>query len=268
MFYCPYKSKPAHLGPGNMDRRNAVTVMSRRSLINTSIGLAATATLARPYIANAQAKTATVWWIQGFAHEEDIAFKKLVDGYQKASGNKIDYSIIPYAPMRQKIVSAVTSGTVPDLFQNSPTEISALYAWDDKLLDVSDVIETQRAEYTEAALSSAFSYNSATKKRGYYLVPYTTAALPNHIWRPLVEKAGFTMEDIPTTWDAYYDFFKEVQKKLRAKGERKVYGLGFQVTTNGNDPNNVFNYFLVAYGGQNLVSPDGKLHLEDPQVKE
>ena len=95
--------------------------MTRRSLINSSIGLAAGATLARPYIANAQAKTATVWWIQGFAHEEDIAFKKVVEDYQKASGNKIDYSIIPYAPMRQKIVSAITSGAVPDLFQNSPT---------------------------------------------------------------------------------------------------------------------------------------------------
>ena len=44
-----------------MDRRNAMIAMSRRSLISTSIGLAATATLVRPYIANAQAKTATVW---------------------------------------------------------------------------------------------------------------------------------------------------------------------------------------------------------------
>ena len=121
------------------------------------------ATLARPYIANAQAKTATVWWIQGFAHEEDIAFKKIVEDYQKASGNKIDYSIIPYAPMRQKIVSAITSGVVPDLFQNSPTEVNALYAWDDKLVDVSDVIETQKKDYTEAALASAYSYNNVEK---------------------------------------------------------------------------------------------------------
>jgi multiple sugar transport system substrate-binding protein len=59
-----------------------------------------------------------------------------------------------------------------------------------------------------------------------------------------------------------------VQKKLRAQGERRVYGLGFQVTTNGNDPNNVFNYFLIAYGGAGLVSKDGKLHLDDPQVRE
>jgi hypothetical protein len=27
-----------------------------------------------------------------------------------------------------------------------------------------------------------------------------------------VEKAGYKIEDIPKTWDAYYGFFKEVQK--------------------------------------------------------
>src|SRR3954470_18937430 len=146
-------------------RKNAMTRMTRRSLINSSIGLAAASTLARPYIASAQAKTAVVWWIQGFAHEEDISFKKLVEDYQKASGNKIDYSIVPYAPMRQKIVSAITSGVVPDLFQNSPQEVHALYAWDDKLVDVSDVIETQKKDYTEAALATAYTYNNEKKAR-------------------------------------------------------------------------------------------------------
>src|SRR4051812_19969360 len=241
---------------------------TRRSLISRSIGLAAAATLARPYIANAQAKTATVWWIQGFAHEEDLASKKVFEDYQKSSGNKLDYSIIPYAPMRQKIVSAITSGAVPDVFQNSPQEINALYAWDDKLLDISDVVETQKNNYTEAALATAYSYNSVKKERGYYLAPYTTSALPNHIWKSLVEKAGYTMEDIPKTWDAYYNFFKDVQKSLRDKGQRRVYGLGFQVTTNGNDPNNVFNYFLSAYGGSGLVDKNGRLNIDDPQVKE
>ena len=48
---------------------------------------------------------------------------------------------------------------------------------------------------------------------------YRRRCRPNHIWRPLVEKAGYKMEDIPKTWDAFYDFFKEVQKKLRAQGD-------------------------------------------------
>ena len=70
--------------------------LTRRSLLQRSAGLAAGAVLARPYIANAAAKTATVWWVQGFAHEEDIAFQNMVADYEKASGNKIEYSIVPF----------------------------------------------------------------------------------------------------------------------------------------------------------------------------
>jgi multiple sugar transport system substrate-binding protein len=90
--------------------------VTRRSLLRSSLGLAAAAAVARPWIASAAATTATVWWVQGFAEDEDVAFKKLVADYEKASGNKFDYSIVPYAPLRQKIVSAVTSGEVPDIF--------------------------------------------------------------------------------------------------------------------------------------------------------
>ena len=242
--------------------------VSRRSVLHSSVGLAALGSLARPFIANAAASTAEVWWPQGFVPEEDVAIKKIVADYEKASGNTIDLSIMPFAPQRQKIVSAVTSGVVPDIFVNNPGEIVALYAWDDKLVDVSDIVETQREEFTETALLNVNCYNNVEKKRSFYGVPLTIDVLPNHIWQPLVEKAGFKMEDIPKTWDAFYDFFKEVQKKLRAQGVRNVYGLGLNVTTNGVDPNNVFNYFLIAYGGEGIVTKDGKLHLDDPKVKE
>jgi len=245
-----------------------MTILSRRSVLRASLAAAAAGTLARPYLANGAAATATVWWIQGFAQEEDISFKKIVADYEKASGNTIDYTIAPYAPMRQKIVSAMTSGVVPDLFQNTPVEIIALYAWEDKLVDVSDVVETQREEYTETALLTARCYNNVEKKRSFYGVPYTVGSGMNHIWRPLVEKAGYTMEDIPKTWDAFYDFFKEVQKKLRAQGMRNIYAIGFQLNTTGNDSNARINDFLIAYGGQDIVTKDGKLHLDDPKVRE
>jgi multiple sugar transport system substrate-binding protein len=245
-----------------------MAILTRRAVLRGSLGLAGAATLARPYIASAAATTATVWWVQGFAPEEDVSIKKIFADYEKASGNTIDYSIIPYAPERQKIVSAITSGIVPDLFQNNPAEIIALYAWEDKLVDVTDVIETQKSQYNETALLTAHCYNSAEKRRSFYGVPYTCAVRPNHIWRPLVEKAGYTMEDLPKTWDAFYDFFKDVQKKLRAQGERKVYGLGFQMNTTGNDCNALFDYFLIAHGAQDIVTKDGQLHLDDPKVRE
>jgi len=242
--------------------------LSRRSLLRGSVGLIAAGTLARPYIAKAAATTATVWWTQGFAQEEDVSFKKLIADYETASGNAIEYSIVPYAPLRQKIISAITSGEVPDLFQNTPGETIAIHAWDDKLVDVTDVVDTQKEEYSDTAVLSAYCYNSVEKKRSYYGVPYNQGAFTNHIWSSLVEKAGYKMEDIPKNWDAFYDFFKGVQRKLREQGMRNVYAMGFQLTTNGGDPNAFFNQFLVAYGGQNIVTKDGKLHLDDPEVKE
>jgi hypothetical protein len=48
--------------------------LTRRSLLRNSFGVLAGGTLARPYIANAAAKSATAWWVQGFAQEEDVAF--------------------------------------------------------------------------------------------------------------------------------------------------------------------------------------------------
>src|SRR5437867_12081681 len=78
--------------------------LTRRSVLRGSVGLATAGALARPHLANAAATTAELWWVQGFAQEEDVAFKKLLADYEKASGNSIDYSIIPFAPMRQKAI--------------------------------------------------------------------------------------------------------------------------------------------------------------------
>jgi multiple sugar transport system substrate-binding protein len=245
-----------------------MTAPTRRSVVRGSLSLAAAGMLARPYVANAAASTAVVWWVQGFAQEEDVAFKKVVAEYEKASGNTIDYSLIPYAPHRQKVISAITSGDVPDVTVANQPEIVAMYAWQDKLVDVGDVVATQAALYSQTALLSANCYNSITKKRDYYGVPYTGATLPFHVWNSLVEKAGFKLADAPKTWDAFWDYFKPMQAILRAQGMRNVYSLGLQVTTNGVDPNNVFHYFLAAYGGQDIVTKDGKLRVRDAKVKQ
>src|SRR5260370_19615718 len=131
----------------------------RRSLIHGSVGLLAAGTIARPYIANAAATTAEVWWAQGFAQEEDISIKKIVADYEKASGITIDLNIAPFAPQRQKIVAAIQTGIVPDLFPNNPGEIIALFAWDDKLVDGTDIAETHKEEDTETAPLAQYCYN-------------------------------------------------------------------------------------------------------------
>ena len=70
--------------------------MSRRSAICGSLSVVAATPLARPYIANAQAKTAIYWAGQGFIPQEDAAMRTVCEDYMKASGNKLDYSLMPF----------------------------------------------------------------------------------------------------------------------------------------------------------------------------
>jgi multiple sugar transport system substrate-binding protein len=242
--------------------------LTRRSLLRRSIGLAAAGALGRPHVANAAATTATMWQAQGFIPEEDAAFRAMVSDYQRASGNTIDYTIIPFAALRQKAVSAVTAGVVPDIMAPADFNFIYLNAWKNNLEDVSDVFETQKAHYSENAVACAFAYNNVAKKRSYYQVPWVTFSVPFHIWKSLIEKSGQKVADIPKTWDAFMEFFRPVQDGLRKQGMRNVYGLGYQLTATGVDPINTFNAFMIAYGGENFITPQGQLQTSDPQVRE
>jgi len=141
-----------------------MTIFTRRSSCGARLPLRPRHARA-PFIANAAAKTATVWWTQGFVPEEDAAFKRIVDEYQKASGNTIDFSLIPFAPLMQKIVSAITSGDVPDLISHDINDqvVVPQNAWDDKIVDASDVIDTQKANYHPTVYLGTQYYNSVTR---------------------------------------------------------------------------------------------------------
>src|SRR5499427_425546 len=248
--------------------RRRMAILTRRSVLRGSLGLATAGVLAQPHVANTAATTAEVWWTQGFAQEEDVAFKKLIADYEKASGNKIEDSIVPFAPLRQKMVSAITAGVVPDIMELADFQFLQLNAWADKLVDVSEIVEPIKSQYIDTALRAIYSYNNVAQKRAYYAVPMKCSAVPFNIWQSLIEKAGYKLEEIPNTWDAFLDFFIPVQDKLRAQGKRNIYAYGYQLTANGVDPAITFQGFLMAYGGKNLVTPDGKLHTDDPQVKD
>ena len=245
--------------------------LSRRSALRGSVALAAAGSLGRPYIANAAAKTVTAWWTQGFVPEEDAAITKLVGEYEKQSGDTIELSIIPFGPLAQKVVSALTSGIVPDVisYDGADGTVVPQNAWIDKVVDLSEIVAKYKSQYSPTVDLAAQFYNNVTKKRGYYIAPYKTTCVPFHVWGNLVKEAGYDMANAPKTWDAWWDFFKPMQEKLRAKGHRGIYSLGLQITSTGPaDGNNLFYAFVLANGGKNFVTPDGRAHFDDPQVRE
>jgi multiple sugar transport system substrate-binding protein len=245
-----------------------MTNPSRRSVLRHSLGWAAVAALGRPHVANAAAITVEVWWNQGYLPEEDVAFRALVADYEKASGNKIDYSLVPNAPLRQKEISAIESGGVPDVMEVADLRFTPLKAWEDNLVDLGDIVEAEKSRFSPTALSCCYHYNHTTKKRAYYMAPMKLGTWPFHFWRSLVEKAGYKVSAIPNTWDAFLDFFMPVQDKLRAQRMRNIYAYGYQLAGNGGDPIVTFNQFMIAYGGKDFITPDGKLHTDEDKVRE
>jgi hypothetical protein len=93
--------------------------VTRRSAIRGTVGLVAAAGLARPHTARAATTTATVWY-RGTAEEEDIAFRKMVNDYQKVIGNSIDYSIVPFASMRRQTDHGLSISGKPHARRGQP----------------------------------------------------------------------------------------------------------------------------------------------------
>lgn len=242
---------------GKRTRRGFVTAMA--------LGLG---TALAPAGAWAAGQTITVWWNQGFYPTEDQALRTTIAAYGKESGNKVDLTFYNGSDLPAKIIAALTTGNVPDIcyVDNGDFLLLPQAAWNDRLADVSDVVDTQKGEYSKTALTAARLYNNVQHKRSDYGVPLKQQALHYEVWRPLVEQAGFKDSDIPKDWNAYFKFFETVQQKLRDKGQR-IYGLGYSLSTRDSDSIYLFNQFLVAYGGGGIVTPDGKLHADDPQIK-
>ena len=222
-----------------------------------------------PTAASAAGQTITVWWNQGFYPTEDQALRTTIAAYEKESGNKVDLTFYNGSDLPAKIIAALTTGNPPDLcyVDNGDFLLLPQAAWNDRLADVSDVVDTQKNEYSQTALTAARLYDNVTHKRSDFGVPLKQQAMHYSVWRPFVEQAGFKDSDIPKTWTEYFKFFETVQQKLRDKGQR-IFGLGYSLSTKDSDSLYLFNQFLVAYGGAGIVTSDGKLHADDPKVRQ
>ncbi|MBN8928003.1 MAG: carbohydrate ABC transporter substrate-binding protein [Rhodospirillales bacterium] len=246
-----------------LSRRHALAGLGAAGL-----GAATAAAALRPRRARA-AEPVTVWWTQGFYQAENQAVIDAMAAWEKSTGTKVNLTIMNGPDLISKMIAAMQVGDVPDLVHAVTGDrfLVPRAAWDDKLVDVSDVIATQQQEFHKTALESSRFYNATLRKHSYYSVPVKCSTMMEESWRPLIEEAGFSDKDMPTTQDAYYDFFQTVQDKLRSKG-RRIYGLGYSMATKEADAGTLFHAFLVAYGGTGIVLSSGKLNVDDPAVRQ
>ena len=89
-----------------------------------------------------------------------------------------------------------------------------------------------------------------------------------HVWKSLLEQAGFTLEDIPKEWDAFWSFWcDQVQPAVRrATGRDDIWGVGLSMSGGAADTGDQLEQFMAAYEAD-YVTRDGRLVIDDPEVR-
>jgi multiple sugar transport system substrate-binding protein len=212
----------------------------------------------------------TVWWVKGFYKSEDDALFEAVKKYEQKSGIKVELSQYAVQDMIPKTVSALDSGTPPDVAYADvyDFQVAGKWAFEGKLEDISDVINPIKDRFAPNTVETAFLYNDKAKKKAYYAFPLKQQTMHIQYWIDMLEQAGFKESDIPKDWKAYWSFWcDKVQPAYRKASGSRAYGIGQPLGVDSSDSFYSFLTFMDAYDVK-LVDDDGKLLVDDPKVKQ
>lgn len=220
-----------------------------------------------PALAAQDSGQVVVWWNKSYYPEEDAALEAVVANWEEETGNTVELSYFTTEDLPKKILSAVEAGSPPDVaFAHlNDWQINPRLAWNGQLEDVSDVVEPMANEYTQAALDSVSLFNNTVGERSYYAIPLEAQMMHIHYWKNLLEEAGLSPDDIPTDWDAFWDFWIQVQNTLRDQGKEDIYGLGLPMSAQATDTYFLFQQFLEAYDVK-FMDDNGQLLFDDQAV--
>ena len=229
----------------------------------------ATALLASGHAA-AQEKL-TVWWGKGFYKAEDDALFAAIKKFE-AKNPKIKIDLSLYAPqeMVPKSVAALDAGNPPDVSYGDvyDFQVTAKWAYDGKLEDISSIIDPMRTKFEPAALATTFLLNNAAQKRAYYAFPIKQQTMHIQYWKDMLADAGFKESDIPKDWKGYWSFWcDKVQPAYRQKSGDRTFGIGQPLGVDSSDSFFSFLTFMDAHNVK-LVNDSGKLLVDDPAVRQ
>ena len=243
--------------------------MKLKTLLTAAL-VAAGLVAGSPAMAQAQEKL-TVWWVKGFYKAEDDALFEAVRKFEAKHKNiKVELSQYPIQDTIPKTVSALDSGSPPDVAYSDvyDFQVTAKWAYDGKLEDLSKVIDPLRSKFEPAALSTTFLFNNTTQSRAYYAFPIKQQTMHIQYWKDMLAESGYKESDIPKDWKGYWDFWcDKVQVGYRKNSGKRGFGTGFPMGVDSSDTFFSFLTFMDAYNVK-LVNDSGKLLVDDPAVRD
>jgi multiple sugar transport system substrate-binding protein len=211
-----------------------------------------------------------VWWDQGAYAQEDEALKEIVAAFEQKTGKQVELTLYSLDQLPDKIVAALGAGGPPD-FAYGMWVSSYIPRWalEDRLVDLTDTVGSFSSMFDPAQLNQATLRDAKTGQRALYGLPIGQIMNHIHVWKSLLLQAGFTLEDIPKEWDAFWSFWCDrVQPAVRkATGRDDIWGIGRAISVEANDSQDQFFQFVHAYHAD-YVTPEGKLVIDDPEIRQ
>jgi len=213
-----------------------------------------------------------IWWNKSYYPEEDQQFDKIVKEFQAKTGKTVEYVMYTNEDVPRKVVAALTANQPPDLSYAFLFDLqhTARWAFEDVLEDVSDVVDTIRPHLLPSAIEAVTLLNGKTGKKSVYAMPVAQQIEHVHVWRDMLEQAGLKMDQIPKTWNEYWDWWcKTAQPAVRkATGNRNIFGVGQPMSSSASDTIFAYMMFLNAFDTKVVDPATGKLTVDDPKVRE
>ncbi|WP_271254440.1 ABC transporter substrate-binding protein [Pseudanabaena sp. Chao 1811] len=211
----------------------------------------------------------TIWWEQGFLPEENEQINQLIRKWEQKSGKSVDLKLLPVALIDQQLANFIEQSEftqIPDIVYSVGVDASLApkLAWQNRLVDLTDVITPIKEKYTSIALSHVFYRNQVRQERGYYAMPLWQSDDYIHYWESMIEEIGFTQQDIPRDWHQFWGFWHTAQDKLRAMGRSQIYGVGLCMSAIGFDTYTSLRMFMDAHDVA-VVNEAGDFLLKKPE---
>ena len=167
------------------------------------------------------------------------------------------------------VQAAIDAGRPPDfLFGQVASNQIARWAEEGRLVDLTDTIGALKDLFDADTLELSTLRNGRDGRTALYALPMARDTTHVHVWQSLLKKAGLTLSDIPTGWDAFWSFWCDrAQPAVRkALGRDDIWGTGLTMSAGSVDTRINYTEFQLAYGTP-WASSDGHLQVEDPAVR-
>jgi multiple sugar transport system substrate-binding protein len=210
-----------------------------------------------------------VWWEKGYYAQEDDAVREIVAAFEQGSGKQVELVFQQQEEFPKKIIAALETGQLPDFaFGILLYLYPAKWALENRLVDLTDAVGHFSDLFDPDALDQAVLLNAKTGRKALYGLPIGRSTNHLHVWKSLLEQAGFALADIPKDWDAFWSFWcDQVQPAVRrATGRDDVWGIGLPMSAGADDTRTQFFQFVAAYQAD-YVTRDGNLVVDDPEIR-